>query len=203
MIAVLVKLTQAPLFQAEYARLKDVTLSEERHASANAYEHSELVRRTAVMLGKINKRSADELVILDALGMAHDMGKAGDRSQHAEESMRILQRYGVNDPAFLALIRFHDIALSWHNSHLRGEAPSDKAWRRLATKVDMPLFCIFMAADRADKTGGWRANEPVVWFFDEAMRRGLLPKETVFDVPEETANQAPEVTARKLAEPQR
>lgn len=182
-----------PGFLAEYEKLKTIMLSEERHASANAYEHSELVRRTAVMLGKINKRSADELIILDALGMAHDMGKAGDRSQHAEESMRIVQRYGVDDAAFFALIRFHDIALSWHNSHLRGEAPSDKAWRRLATKVDMTLFCIFMAADRADKTGGWRANEPVVWFFDEAIRRGLLPKETVFDVPEETAESAPRV----------
>jgi len=51
----------------------------------------------------------------------------------------------------------------------------------------MTLLCIFMAADRADKTGGWRANESVVWFFDEAMRRGLVPQETVFDVPEATA----------------
>lgn len=186
-IADLKRLTQNPFFQAEYVRLRDVPLSEERHASANAYEHSELVRRTVVMLGKVNKRSADELVILDSLGMAHDMGKAGDRSQHAEESMRIVQKYGVDDAAFLALIRFHDIALSWHNSHLRGETPSDKAWRRLAAKVDMTLLCIFMAADRADKTGGWRANESVVWFFDEAMRRGLVPQETVFDVPEATA----------------
>ncbi len=53
----------------------------------------------------------------------------------------------------------------------------------------MALLCIFMAADRADKTGGWRANESVVWFFDEAKRRGLMPQETVFDVPEATANQ--------------
>jgi hypothetical protein len=202
MIETLQKLVADTRFREEYARLKQITLSEERHSSANAYEHSELVRRHAVALAQVNNRSPDDLVILDALGMAHDMGKAGDRSQHAEESMRIVQEHGVNDAVFLALIRFHDIALSWHKSHLKGEAPSDKAWRRLAAKVDMTLFCIFMAADRADKTGGWRANEPVVWFFDEALRRGLVPKETIFDIPDDSANQASEVTARKLAEPQ-
>lgn len=184
MTATLDKLLTDPLFQADYARLRYVTLSEDRHSAPNAFEHSELVRRHAVALAKLNHRSTHEVMVLDALGMAHDVGKAVDRHQHAEESMRIVQKYGVDDPSFLALIRFHDIALSWHKSHLKGESPGDKAWRRLAAKVDMTVFCLFMAADRADKTGGWRANEPVVWFFEEAMRRGLVSRDTIFDVPD-------------------
>lgn len=182
MTEVLKKLINDPEFQEEYERLKDVTLSEERHSSKNAYEHSQLVRTHAAALARLNNRSTQDLLLLDALGMAHDIGKAGDRAQHAEESMRVVQKHGVDDPAFMALIRFHDIALSWYKSHIRGESPSDKAWRRLASKVDMELFCIFMAADRADKQGGWRTNEPVVWFFDEAIRRGFVDSETVFDI---------------------
>ena len=56
----------------------------------------------------------------------------------------------------------------------RGQAPSDKAWRRLSAEVNMRLLCLFMVADREDCPGGWRANEPTTWFIAEAQRRGLI-----------------------------
>lgn len=182
------QLTADSRFLAEYEKLKTILLSQERHSSDNAYQHSEMVRASAIRLARLNGRTEGEVAFLDALAMAHDIGKAGDRSQHAEESMRIVQDCGVDDPVFLSYIRFHDIALSWHNSHMRGETPSEKAWRRLASKVDMAVFCIFMAADRSDKTGGWRANPPVVWFFGEARRRGLIAESMAFETEEHSAN---------------
>ena len=86
----------------------------------------------------------------------------------------MLPRYGIVDPALIELVRMHDINLPWHLSMLRGEAPSDKAWRKLARRVDLSLLCLFMVADRVDCPGGWRANAALVWFLDEVARRGLL-----------------------------
>ena len=64
---------------------------------------------------------------------------------------------------------------------LRGEAPSEKAWRRLASEVDIRLLCLFMVADRVDAPGGWRRNAPATWFLAEAARRGLV-HDLVLDV---------------------
>lgn len=116
-----------PQFLAEYEQLKTILLSEERHSSDNAHQQSEMVRKSVIRLAHLNGRTEEDVAFLDVLAMAHDIGKAGNRAQHAEESMRIVQECGVDDPVFLAFIRFHDIALSWYNSHMRGETPGEKS----------------------------------------------------------------------------
>jgi hypothetical protein len=44
-----------------------------------------------------------------------------------------------------------------------------------------------MVADRVDCPGGWRANEPLVWFLEQLRGRTSLPTSMVFDLPEERA----------------
>ena len=44
----------------------------------------------------------------------------------------------------------------------------------MAGKVNMRLLCIFMVADRIDCPGGWKANEPLIWFIAKAKAKGLL-----------------------------
>lgn len=74
----------------------------------------------------------------------------------------------------LALVKWHDTSLPWHLSSTKGQPPSDKAWRRLASEVDLRLLAMFMVADRVDAPPGWRRNAPTVWFLGEAHRRGLV-----------------------------
>jgi hypothetical protein len=92
-----------------------------------------------------------------------------------------LPRYGLTDAGFVELVRYHDVNLPWHISMTRGEPPSDKAWRKLASRADVFLLSVFMVADRVDCPGGWRANAPLVWFLAEAERRGLLPTAPRYD----------------------
>jgi hypothetical protein len=40
---------------------------------------------------------------------------------------------------------------------------------------------LFMVADRVDCPGGWRANAALVWFLDEAGRRGLVGRALELD----------------------
>jgi hypothetical protein len=68
------------------------------------------------------------------------------------------------------------VALAWYRQAERGQPPSDRAWRKLTRRLDVWLLCIFMIADRVDCHGGWRANAPTLWFFEEALRRGLLDR---------------------------
>lgn len=124
-------------------------------------------------LGALNGCSADESELLTNLGFAHDIGKITGTARPAR-SLDVLADCGVSDLRLLALAKWHDTSLPWHRSTLRGEPPSDKAWRRLASEVDVRLLCLFMVADRVDAPGGWRRNAPTTWFLGEARARGLL-----------------------------
>jgi len=93
----------------------------------------------------------------------------------------LLPRYNVSDEAFTNLVKYHDINLPWFLAHQRGQPPSDKAWRKLADKVNVRLLCLFMVADRVDCPGVWRTNLPLVWFLEEVKTRKLLDRELILD----------------------
>lgn len=162
-----------PDFCSDFERLAAVTLNPERHTAANARAHSIAVASRAAHLARRNDLDDHRQRTLVDLAYLHDIGKlAGTANPSA--SVELLPRYGIADPELIELVRMHDINLPWHQSMLRGEAPSDKAWRKLARRVDLSLLCLFMVADRVDCPGGWRANAALVWFLDEVVRRGLL-----------------------------
>jgi hypothetical protein len=165
-------LDHAP-FRAAYDRLAAVTLDPRRHTASDARTHSEAVSALARRLAAANGCSAAEVELLGNLGLAHDVGKSTGSARPAK-SLDVLHECGITDSVLLALVKHHDTNLPWWNSKERGEAPSDKAWRRLAAAVDMRLLCIFMVADRVDAPGGWRCNAPLTWFLGEARSRGLV-----------------------------
>lgn len=167
-------------FVAAYDRLRRVSLNPRRHTAADARAHSDAVAQMAARLALANGCSDAEVALLTNLGYAHDIGKLTGTARPAR-SLDVLADCGVTDQVLLGLVKWHDTSLPWHRSALRGEAPSDKAWRRLASKVDVRLLCLFMVADRADAPGGWRRNAPTTWFISEARTRGLV-SELVFDV---------------------
>lgn len=169
-----------PDFRTDFERLASVTLNPERHTAANALAHSIAVASRAAHLAQRNGLDDHGQRTLVDLAYLHDIGKlAGTANPSA--SVDLLPRYGIADPQLIELVRMHDINLPWHLSMLRGEAPSDKAWRKLARRVDLSLLCLFMVADRVDCPGGWRANAALVWFLDEVARRGLLGGTLEFD----------------------
>lgn len=160
-------------FLAAYDRLTRVSLNPRRHTAENARAHSDAVAHMAARLAAANGCSEAESALLTNLGHAHDLGKITGTAR-PERSLEVLAACGVTDPQFLALVKWHDTNLPWHRSTLRGESPSDRAWRRLASEVDVRLLCLFMVADRVDAPGGWRRNAPLTWFLAEARRRGLV-----------------------------
>lgn len=166
-------LMQNPKFVAAYQQLGRVSLNPRRHTAPDARAHSEAVAQLARRLGLVNGCTAHELQLLSNLGHAHDLGKITGTAR-PERSLEVLADCGVTDPEFLALVKWHDTGLPWHKAWIRGEAPSDKAWRRLAQEVDVRLLALFMVADRVDAPGGWRRNAPTPWFLGEARRRGLI-----------------------------
>jgi 8-oxo-dGTP pyrophosphatase MutT (NUDIX family) len=166
-------LLENPRFMAAYERLAAVTLNPRRHTATDARSHSDAVATMAARLGAANGCSAAEIALLTNLGHAHDVGKSTGSARPAK-SLDVLAECGVTDPVLLALVKVHDTNLPWHQSFERGEAPSDKAWRKLANAVDMRLLCLFMVADRVDAPGGWRRNAPATWFIAQARARGLV-----------------------------
>lgn len=160
-------------FAERYEELRRVQLNPRRHTAANAHEHSEQVAGLAVALAIQNACSQDEVAMLENLGRAHDIGKV-EGTARPEKSIEVLADCGQLPEQFLALVKWHDTSLPWWKSAQRGQAPSDKAWRRLARQVDMRLLCMFMVADRVDAPSGWRRNAPTNWLLGEARRRGLL-----------------------------
>ena len=167
-------LLESPVFVADFERLRQVSLNPARHTSANAREHSLGVCHRARLLAIANGCTTSEVSVLRDLGLVHDIGKI-DGTTHPAKSVELLPRYDLRDPLFVDLVRYHDVNLPWHISLGRGEPPTDKAWRKMAARVDVRLLCIFMVADRFDCPGGWRENAPLVWFLAEAERRGLSP----------------------------
>lgn len=167
-------------FAAAYGRLGCVSLNPRRHTASDARTHSNAVARMAAQLALANGCSPDEVALLANLGHAHDIGKISGTARPAR-SLDVLADCGVTDLTLLGLVKWHDTNLPWHRSTLRGERPSDKAWRRLANEVDVRLLCLFMVADRVDAPGGWRRNAPATWFLSEAKARGLV-NDLVLDV---------------------
>ncbi len=160
-------------FQSDFNALKRVSLNPRRHTAANAMEHSVEAARRAVELGRYNGCTAAEIDTLQTLGYVHDIGKLDGRPHPANSKAR-LPRYGLHDEGLAQLVKFHDVALPWYLSKRKGQAPGARAWRKLASRLDMRLLCLFTVADRVDCLGGWRANEPTVWFLAEARRRRLI-----------------------------
>lgn len=160
-------------FVAAYDELGSVSLNPRRHTEPDARAHSDAVARLAAQLAIANGCPEAEVALLTNLGHAHDIGKITGTARPAR-SLDVLADCGVNDRDLLGLVKWHDTSLPWHHSNLRGEAPSDKAWRRLAGEVDVRLLCLFMVADRVDAPGGWRRSVPTIWFISEARARGLV-----------------------------
>jgi len=168
-------------FASTYQRLAGVRLNPRRHTAASALEHSEAVAASAVALARANGCAEDEIRLLGDLGRAHDIGKVTGTAR-PERSLEVLRECGIDEPALLALVKWHDTNLPWFLADSRGQPPSDKAWRRLAAEVDVRLLCLFMVADRVDAPPGWRRNAPLTWFLDQARSRGLVSG-LVLDVP--------------------
>jgi ADP-ribose pyrophosphatase YjhB (NUDIX family) len=111
--------------------------------------------------------------LLEDLGRAHDIGKVTGTAR-PERSLEVLDACGIDDALLRPLVRWHDTALPWWNAVRKGQPPGDAAWRRLVREVDLRQLSLFMVADRVDAPGGWRRNQPTLWFHGEARHRGLL-----------------------------
>ena len=169
-------------FAETFQQLAGVGLNPRRHTAANALEHSEAVAARAVALARANGCTESEARLLENLGRAHDIGKVSGTAR-PERSLEVLRACGIEEPQLLALVKWHDTSLPWYQAQTRGQPPSDKAWRRLASEVDLRLLAMFMVADRVDAPPGWRRNAPTVWFHGEARDRGLVPALTL-DLPD-------------------
>lgn len=168
-------------FRETYRRLARVGLNPLRHTAPHALAHSEEVAARALALARANGLDDEAAGRLEDLGRAHDIGKVTGTAR-PEKSLEVLRDCGVDDPALLALVKWHDTNLPWWRASQRGQPPSDRAWRRLAAEVELRLLALFMVADRVDAPGGWRRNLPLQWFLGEARARGLLG-ELVLDLP--------------------
>jgi hypothetical protein len=166
-------LFECAAFREDFARLAGVTLDPARHTSPDARAHSLAVAGRARALAGAAGLGPDDAGRLEALGLVHDIGKLGGTGAPSA-SVERLPRYGLVEPSFVELVRYHDINLPWYQSRARGQAPTDRAWAKLARRVDVRSLALFMVADRVDCPGGWRANAPLGWFLGEARARGLL-----------------------------
>lgn len=171
-----------PRFAEAYRRMATVRLNARRHTAANALEHSEQAASIAGALARANGCSPEEVRLLTDLGRAHDIGKITGTAR-PERSLEVLRECGVTDPVLLGLVRWHDTSLPWYRSSARGQPPSERAWQRLASEVDLRLLALFVVADRADAPPGWRRNAPTGWFLQQARARGLVPALTL-DLPD-------------------
>lgn len=182
-------LLESPAFKADFERLGSVALDPSRHSSSHARAHSEAVARRARELALLNGLGDADADLLEAAGLVHDIGKIGGTTS-AAASVERLPSYGIDDRRLLQLVRYHDVNLPWFLAceKGRGDRPGEKAWRKLVARAAPTLLVPFMVADRVDCLGGWRANEPLVWFIEALRKRGLLPHGLVFDAAEETAS---------------
>lgn len=167
-------------FLAAYERLKTVSLNPAYHAASNAHEHCEMVRNRIIELAKLNSCSKEAGTLLEELAYVHDIGKVSGNAAPCE-SVAQLHSYGITNETLINLVKYHDINLPWYQATQRGEPPSDKAWNKMARKVDVRLLCLFMVADRVDFPGGWKANQPLIWFLQEAENRHLLGAELLLN----------------------
>lgn len=161
------------LFMSDFGKMKSVTLDPTRHSAANAFEHSLMVEQRIILLGGLNHCDPAEIETLRNLALIHDIGKI-EGTTSAAKSVEFLPRFGEFPKHFEDLVAYHDINLPWYRANEKGEPPGDKAWAKMARRVNMKILCLFMIADRVDFPGGWRENAPLIWFLDQCKRRGLL-----------------------------
>lgn len=182
----LTSLLSSAAFQEDFARLGSVLLDPSRHTAPTARSHSEAVAARVRELARLNACAPEDASLLEAAGLVHDIGKI-DGTTSASASVDRLAQYGALDPRLKELVRYHDVNLPWFLATTvgRGDPPSERAWRRLLARVDPRLLDLLMVADRVDCPGGWRANEPLVWFLGELSRRAPQPTAMVLDVPGE------------------
>lgn len=169
-------------FGSFFEQLGRVKLNPRRHTASTARQHSEAVADLAVRLGQANGSREPELQRLHSLGLAHDIGKVRG-SARPDLSVDVLRECGITDEDFLALVKWHDVALPWFNAERRGQSPSPKAWAKLTRAVDLSTLCLFMVADRVDAPGGWRGNAPTTWFMERARAQGFIGH-LIVDVPD-------------------
>jgi hypothetical protein len=143
-------------------------------------KHSEMVRDRVIELATQNECSPEETELLSNMARVHDIGKISGSANPAK-SVELLPQYGINDDKFTHLVKYHDTNLPWYNATQKGQAPSDKAWRKMTSKVDMKLLCIFMVADRIDCPGGWKKNKALMWFLKEAIKKNYLNELIIVD----------------------
>lgn len=167
-------------FRRDYEKMRSVSLNPDRHSAANGYEHCEQVCARVIDLAEQNECTPEQTELLANLARVHDIGKIAG-TVDPSKSVELLPKYGITDEPFLELVKYHDTNLPWYLATQKGQPPSDKAWRKMAAKVDIRLLCIFMVADRIDCPGGWKANDALIWFIREAKARGYLDEPVFVD----------------------
>jgi uncharacterized protein YndB with AHSA1/START domain len=91
---------------------------------------------------------------------AHDVGKIGGTA-NPEESVELLPRYGIVDPSFVALVKYHDVNLPWYLSCEKGQPPSDKLWRVLTEpEFTRQFWCATWQESEWKRGASWRMMIP-------------------------------------------
>jgi hypothetical protein len=122
--------------------------------------------------------------LLRFIALVHDAFKSQVRealprigeNHHAMRARRFAQRF-TDDERVLATIELHDKPYAlWRKLHRRGKL-DERGFRRMMRRVPDPeLFLRFIELDGS--TEGKRP-EPIEWFRDQLVTRGLLDRETV------------------------
>ena len=168
------------VFVKDYGKLKSVSLNPKKHIAKNAYDHTEMVVKRAIHLAKLNNLSNKDTSVIVDLSYVHDIGKITGTANPAA-SVELLKKYNILDESFVNLVKYHDVNLPWYLSSQKGETPSDKAWSKMLSKLNLKILCIFMVADRVDCPGGWKSNKALVWFLDQVKKKNLLETDVVAD----------------------
>ncbi|MEA2424675.1 MAG: hypothetical protein QOH13_1085 [Thermoleophilaceae bacterium] len=129
--------------------------------------------------------------LLRFITLVHDAFKSQVRERlprvgenhHAMRARRFAETF-TDDERVLATIELHDRPYAlWRKLHRRGK-PVERGFRRMMKRIPDPeLFLRFIELDGS--TEGKRP-EPIEWFRDQLVERGLLDRETV------TSLQAPQ-----------
>ena len=142
--------------------------------------HSQRVSGITVLISREFGMEQERIKKIKLAGLVHDIGKITGTSSPTA-SVQILHGYHIDDEKLLNMVKKHDINLPWYHAHLRGKMPTENDWNKLKKKIDLKLLCIFMIADRVDCPGGWRNNQPLVWFLNEARKRKLVEEPIILE----------------------
>jgi hypothetical protein len=122
--------------------------------------------------------------LLRFIALVHDAFKSQVReglprmgeNHHAMRARHFAERF-TDDERVLATIELHDKPYAlWRKLQRRGR-PDERGFRRMMKRVPDPeLFLRFIELDGS--TEGKRP-EPIEWFRDQLVKRGLLDRETV------------------------